>query len=708
MDRKITSFFISLLNLLNNYKLIFLTPVILGYLLIYPNITTKNSQIDLVSAKKIDEILVKFKNNKEIYKIKIAQSNDLAKILKSYNLSQAVEYAEPNYLYQAAIIPSDTYYTNQWYLKKIKAPAAWDEVRESPNLVIAIIDTGVQIDHPDLKDNIWFNKGEIPNNRIDDDNNGFIDDIHGWDFVNNEAGPEPKFTDDFNQDGILHGTIVAGIAAAAGNNATGITGITWRVQIMPLKVLDDKGEGNSNNVIKAIDYAIANGADIINFSFVGQGFSQSLESAIRRAYKMGIIIVAAAGNEQADGEGYFLDEVPMYPVCHDGENGENMVIGVAATDALDQKAPFSSYGFKCIDISAPGVSIFSTVVYSPNYYIEGSPFNKYYDGYWSGTSMAAPMVSSAIALIEATNPKLTRDKVVEILINQADNINRLNPEYLGRLGMGRLNLYKSVLAAKSSLIEKTAKLVIAPGEGKASQIKITDKNGNLNKEFLAYGENFRGGVNVAAGDVDGDGIEEIITGAGFSGGPHVRIFNTQGDLISQFFAYDEKFRGGVNVAAGDVDGDGIEEIITGAGFSGGPQVRIFRLNGKVMSQFFAYDEKFRGGVRVVTADIDRGARGHQAKIITAPGRGGGPHIRIFNNHAQVLGQFFAYHDKFRGGVNISSGDVDSDGIDEIITGAGPGGAPHVRVFKKDGTVIGSFYAFPESFSGGVSVGAVAY
>ncbi len=178
--------------------------------------------------------------------------------------------------------------------------------------------------------------------------------------------------------------------------------------------------------------------------------------------------------------------------------------------------------------------------------------------------------------------------------------------------------------------------------------------------------------------------------------------------MSQFFAYDEKFRGGVNVAAGDVDGDGIEEIITGAGFSGGPQVRIFRLNGKVMSQFFAYDEKFRGGVRVVTADIDRGARGHQAKIITAPGRGGGPHIRIFNNHAQVLGQFFAYHDKFRGGVNISSGDVDSDGIDEIITGAGPGGAPHVRVFKKDGTVIGSFYAFPESFSGGVSVGAVAY
>jgi hypothetical protein len=126
MDRKITSFFISLFNLLNNYKLIFLIPVISGYLLIYPNVTIKNSQIDLVSAKRIDEILVKFKNNKEIYKIRIAQSNDLVEILESYNLNHAVEYAEPNYLYQAAIIPSDTYYNNQWYLKKIKAPAAWD------------------------------------------------------------------------------------------------------------------------------------------------------------------------------------------------------------------------------------------------------------------------------------------------------------------------------------------------------------------------------------------------------------------------------------------------------------------------------------------------------------------------------------------------------------------------------------------------------
>ncbi len=175
---------------------------------------------------------------------------------------------------------------------------------------------------------------------------------------------------------------MAGIAAASGNNATGITGVTWRAKIMPLKVLNDKGEGDTKNVIRAIDYAINNGADIINFSFVGEGKSLSLEAAIRRAYEKGILIFAAAGNEQADGQAYSLDDIPLYPACHDGGVGENMVIGVAATDALDQKAPFSSYGSRCVDISAPGVSIFSTTVYSPEHNANGTTFNKYYDGYW--------------------------------------------------------------------------------------------------------------------------------------------------------------------------------------------------------------------------------------------------------------------------------------------------------------------------------------
>jgi len=140
---------------------------------------------------------------------------------------------------------------------------------------------------------------------------------------------------------------------------------------------------------------------------------------------------------------------------------------------------------------------------------------------------------------------------------------------------------------------------------------------------------------------------------------------------------------------------------------GGPQIRIFNAQGGVEGQFFAYDSAFRGGVRVAVADIDGGVAQKKDEIITAPGPGGGPHIRIFDNHANLKSQFFAYNKNFCGGVNVASGDVDNDGLAEIITGAGPGGAPHVIAFETDGKLIGSFYAYEEKFSGGVSVGVVA-
>ena len=748
MIKRITSFFISFLCLS-------ILPA--SFLLLAVNSGEAESRQFTNSARKADEILVKFKDSDKINTVKIAQADDFYKIADYFNNNPEVEYAEPNYVYNAAIIPSDTYYKNQWHLIKIKAPQAWDYIRESPEIVIAIVDSGVQISHADLRDNIWENKDEIADNGIDDDKNGFIDDVNGWDFVNNTADPNPKFSDGFTEAGILHGTIVAGVAAASGNNATGISGVTWRAKIMPLKVLDDKGEGSTDKVIKAIDYAINNGADVINLSFVGFGFSKSLDAAIRRAYESGIVVVAAAGNEQDQGEGYSLDQTPVYPACHDGNDGENMVIGVVATDTLDQKASFSSYGFNCVDIAAPGVNIYSASVYSPAQSIEGSFFDKYYDGYWSGTSMAAPIVSAAVALVEAANPALNRDQVIGILINNADNIDRLNPQFLNQLGSGRINLAGSVKEAMVSLTETVAKLLISPRGNYDAIVKITGKKGSVEQEFFAYSSNFRGGVNVAAGDVNGDGIDEIITGAGPGGGPHVRIFSADGKVEGQFFAYASGFRGGVNVAAGDVNGDGVDEIITGAGPGGGPHVRIFSADGKVKGQFFAYassfrggvnvavgdvdgdgvdeiitgagpgggphvmifnssgkaegqffayDSAFRGGVNVAVGDVNGGARNKKDEIITGAGPGGGPHVKIFDNHARVLSQFFAYDSKFNGGVSLDSADINNDGIDEIITGAGPGGAPHVRTFNSDGKLISSFYALEAAFEGGVDVSAI--
>ena len=656
----------------------------------------------------------------------------------------------------SAIIPTDTYFKNAWYLSKIKVADAWNIIRETPDITVAIIDSGVQISHPDLRDNIWLNKNEIPGDNIDNDNNGYIDDINGWDFVDDIPDPSPKFDKNFTEDGIVHGTVVAGIVAASGNNAAGISGVTWKAKIMPLRVLNGSGEGDTNKVVRAVDYAIRNGADVINFSFVGFGFSSELNMAIKRAYDAGIVVVAAAGNEGEDGLGHSLDDKKMYPVCNDG-NSQNWVIGVAATDPLDQKSNFSSFGYDCIDISAPGVSMFSTSVYSPDNAGNGATFDKYYDGYWSGTSMAAPIVSGVVALIEQVNPNLSRDEVVKILLDSSDNINKLNPDYFGKMGVGRVNAYRAVSMAKASFVDYSNEIVVSPASKMESDIKIVDKKGNLKNKFLAYTENFKGGASIATGDVDGDGhdeivvgagngggphveifdlegnlkyhffaynpgfrggvnvavadvnndgIDDIITGAGPGGGPHVRIFNKDGGVIGQFFAYNKNFRGGVNVSAGDVDGDGEVEIVTGAGFGGGPQVRIFKKDGRSIGQFFAYDKNFRGGVKVFVGDIDGGSNRNNREIITSPGPGGGPHVRIFNNYGVVLNQFFVFDQKFRGGVNIALGDVNNDKKMEIIAGAGPGGTPHLRVFSSSGVLLNSFYAYDETFNGGINVAVV--
>ena len=702
-----------------------------------------------------DEILIKFKVGPEAVVIKLAQAADFYEFLNYYRSLPDLEYAEPNYTYQAAIIPSDTYFNNQWYLQKIKATLAWNDVRESQDVAIAILDSGVQIDHPDLQSNIWVNKKEIAGNNLDDDKNGFIDDVNGWDFVNSLPDPRPKFQPGFTQAGIMHGTIIAGITAAAGNNAAGVAGISWKAKIMPLKILDDTGEGSASKVIKAIDYAIANGANIINLSFVGFGYSRGLADAVKRAYDAGIIVVAAGGNEVGQGEGYNLSQTPMYPVCLDGA-GENRVIGVAATDTMDQKAVFSSFG-SCIDLAAPGVSIFSTVVYSPTNYLDEQPFNKYYDGYWSGTSVTVPMVSGALALLLSANPALSRDEIVSALLNNTDNISLLNPNYPGQLGQGRLNLAAAVKSALDGLKNKIEKLIVAPLAGKLGLVKITDQDGKVSQEFYAYGGNFKGGVNFAAGDVNGDGRQEIITAPGPGGGPHIRIFNLDGELLGQFFAfnnnfrggvkisaadvnhdgldeiiavqatagdseirifkgngqllgsfyaYDSKFKGGLNIATGDVDGDGEEEIITGLDAGKIPEVRIFKAIGVLQGQFLAYPKSFRGGVRLTVAKSKISAGRRRAQIITAPGQTGGPHIKIFDNKGNLLSHWFAYNNNFRGGVNLAKADVDHDGLDEIITAAGPGGAPHIRVFKADGRIVGSFYAFEENFNGGVNAGSI--
>ncbi|MDP3836916.1 MAG: S8 family serine peptidase [bacterium] len=655
----------------------------------------------------------------------------------------------------ASFLPNDPYFSNQWYLTRIKAPAAWEKINRSPNIVIAVIDAGVQIDHPDLKDNIWVNSREIPGNGIDDDRNGFIDDINGWDFVTNTPDPSPKFDEGWTESGISHGTMVAGIIAAAGDNRQGIAGLTWRAQLMPLRALNDKGEGSVGSVIRAIDYAVNNGADIINLSFVGFTYSQALHDAIARAYNAGVIVVAAAGNEQDDGVGYNTDQNPIYPACYDGVNGENMVIGVAATDALDQKADFSSYGFKCVDITAPGVSFFSAITYGGN----PQERDRYYDGFWSGTSMATPVITGTLALIAEANPHLRPTEIVNILLQSTDNISRLNPNYLGQLGTGRVNVDRSVTVAQERLYSRLGRLLINPtanvgdatstqeliladksgvalkqwalsesvggifaagdvdanGEqeivsasaaGQEPYVSIYGPDGTLRGRFLVFDRNFKGGFSLAVADVNDDGLDEIIVGAGAGGGPHVRIFDHKGRLKGQFFSFENSFRGGVNVAAGNIDAIGAAEIVAARGAGGTPEVKIFDRRGNLQGQFFAYEREFRGGVQIAIANTDGRNDRNKDEIITVPGAGKEALIKIFSNKAVLKKSFLAFGRNWQGGVSLAAGDLDNDGRADIVVSALAGATPHVRAFSGQGELMESFYAYDQNYSGGVHVGVI--
>lgn len=502
-----------------------------------------HSEISLPQIKKTDSIIVKYKGETTARKITLLLGEKVEKAIARFNKDPRVEYAEPNFIYQASLVPNDTHYTNQWYLRRIKAPEAWSFHSTSPAVVIAVIDSGVQIQHPDIFPNLWVNSGEIENNKKDDDGNGLIDDRYGWDFINNVADPSPKFKQGFTEAGVLHGTIVAGIAAASGNNNEGVSGVTWNAKIMSLKALDDNGNGDTASVAKAVDYAVAKGANIINLSFVGFSYSRSLKEAIERAVKADVLVVAPAGNEESVGHGVNLNSKPIYPACYKDDAKKSLVIGVAATDAIDQKAVFSGYGNDCIALSAPGVSFYSTSVFAPNQYLPGKTFNQYYDGYWSGTSVAVPLVSGALALIQGANPQLSPTQSVQKLLQTTDDINAINPDYSGQLGKGRLNLYAAISSATASLKTREARLVIAPAYKVEPFVKITNRDGIMIDEFLAYDRSFKGGVVLTSGDINNDGEDEIITGPASGLESDIKIFDKEGKFIRHFLAYPASFKG---------------------------------------------------------------------------------------------------------------------------------------------------------------------
>jgi len=256
----------------------------------------------------------------------------------------------------------------------------------------------------------------------------------------------------------------------------------------------------------------------------------------------------------------------------------------------------------------------------------------------------------------------------------------------------------------------TLDVIVGAGAGGGPNVKVYDGTDfHLIANFMAFNTAFTGGVNVAAGDINGDGTDDIIVGAGAGGGPNVKVFSAAAGnpVLADFMAFDPSFTGGVSVAAGDVNGDGKADIAVGAGAGGGPNVKVFSgvnlgPTPTLLQNFMAYDTSFSGGVNVALADLNGDGR---ADIITGAGQGGGPHVKVFSGvDGSVLGSFLATSASTTGGVRVAAADVNGDGRLDIVTGIGPGFAPTIRTFSQIGTAIGIFDAFDSSFLGGVFVG----
>jgi len=436
--------------------------------------------------------------------IKIPKDWSVEEAISLYRLDPDVEYAEPNYIRRISLTPNDTDFDELWGLHNtgqavngtsgtndadIDAPEAWDTETDCSSIVIAVIDTGTDWNHEDLSNNIWTNpvesigdangdgfpgvinvdddvdglidedsQGRQPgdvgytnNLKDDDDENGYVDDIRGWDFVPINGDNDPS--DDNAQGEVYHGTHVSGTIAARGNNNKGITGVCWSASIMPLKVLDASGSGLVSDIIEAISYAVDNGARVINVSLSGTFFSTPEYDAIKRARDNGVLVVAAAGNSgngfQLFGWNNDISGNANYPASYDLAN----IISVAATDQLDRLATFSNYGPISVDVAAPGENIYSTKA--------GNAYQ-----YHSGTSMATPHVSGLAALIWSTWNNLTYTQVKDRIINGVD----IKSDLVGKiLAWGRINVRNSILDTPSP--SPPTNLAVTPIS--ASQINLS-------------------------------------------------------------------------------------------------------------------------------------------------------------------------------------------------------------------------------------------
>lgn len=376
----------------------------------------------------------------------IASVDSLIIKLESLNY---VEYAEKKPLYRTSLIPNDIQ-PSQWGLTKIQAAEAWNFTTGDANVKIAIVDNAVSTVHEDLQANIWANPGEIPNNGIDDDLNGFVDDVQGFDVSDNDPNPNPP-AGSTSSSAFVHGTHCAGIASAKTNNGVGIASLGYNTTIIGVKCAPDGSLSQGNELPNAFDgvyYALRAEADVISMSWGGTGLSLTGESLMTACNSAGIVLIAAAGNSDTT-QAHFPAAYPN-------------VISVGSTNTMDVKSWFSNYG-STIDVMAPGSGIYSTLSGTGNEY-----------GVLSGTSMACPLVAGLAGLVLAVNPSFDPSQVEQAIKDGCEPIDVLNPGYEGQLGAGRINAFNT-LNTLANLQETSSSALVYPNPS-SGKVFITGTN----------------------------------------------------------------------------------------------------------------------------------------------------------------------------------------------------------------------------------------
>jgi len=585
----------------------------------------------------------------------------------------------------ASVSPLNDPFAEQWGFHDVGAYTAWTKTTGSQSVVVAVIDNGFDTFHPDLRHNAWKNIHEIPDNEIDDDANGYIDDVWGWSFLpedtnhdstideeeargSNNPRPEVLQMSETNKYGLTmhHATAVAGIIGAVGNNAEGMSGIAPKVRLMNIRVVDESGAGSFALLSTAIHYAVDNGADVINISMIGAE-DTAIHEAIEYAYARKVVVVAAAGNNMFD-----LNEIVQYPVCADKASATQKILGVSAIEESHQKALFSNMGSSCVDIAAPGVSVTSTVRFSP---LNG--LKEKYKGEWSGTSFATPFVSGAAALLKAIQPTWGPDEIFTALLSTTQHTPGQDEiVYANLFGAGLLQVDRAVQYAIDRVVSQRifrSLLFVSPKNGNTEE-GIENDTHTINTHPALIGID-----DVASYSIDGT-VQYITSHRMTRSERSMTMYSSDWEEEATFSV---PASGALTLAVADVTGDGVLDLIVSPAYSDTQVFRVYTLSGTLQYEFSLHGSQHTGVSLAVTQD---------GRIVTFYEQEGNRVVDIFDHAFNEPREHFTVVSLEKRGSMIV-GDVDGDRRDEVILGGAVGERPIVSIYELDGVLKRTFAVY---------------